>query len=622
MTELRLFLECLQAKHSIEDPDFNLQIMRFMADNKWFGNDPIRKDGKVCLEDFSPFAAQRIDDFCGRFGKTLAEKNRSLFDQLAKAVPETTIWLQEFIEQFEVDEDAINGVVSFLLRTIPGELRTCTDKEIEEVVAEASNSIPRIFGEILCMFFNWATDEKETVYRRLYNMTARSKNQDNDAYTFEEFSRIAYHLFNQEYIEENSMYQSAAESKNYVDCWLFLCLHFICALRRTDMARIPHPILPTKPEEVLRSVSEGKFTDEDAKVILYSIYTQMNALLLTPNKTSDFSGIGSLKFHVPDSTETHMGTLFAIAEAFFQLSCKSPDEPLIRFFSAYKDITKCMGEEIGDLFFEKDFHSRQTNKAYLQLISSMADTLQTSDGMGTNGYMLAALARSHKGSYGSFAETTSIYLKDFKMNGYSAEFVAREMMERGVLSAIPGMLLKMISDDDYQRLSVPTQTKAVKQLDMTPAEVENVITVADSVKAESIKLAAQIYESDNKKEAIIQLLHRIGNGTAVSKNNNVYCLLTAMEKPCPYTTSNCIGCEYEIGTKATLFAMAAELKRVKKLFDDETDEMLRAKYRHMMKDQIMPAINELLTCMKQEYGEDKAMEYTRILEKVIYGKKI
>ncbi len=207
------------------------------------------------------------------------------------------------------------------------------------------------------------------------------------------------------------------------------------------------------------------------------------------------------------------------------------------------------------------------------------------------------------------------------MNGYSAEFVAREMMERGVLSSVPGMLLKMVSDDDYQRLSISAQTKAVKQLDMTPVEVENAITVADAVKADSVELAAKIYASCDRKEAIIQLLHRIGNGTAVSKNNTVYCLLTGMGLPCPYSTSCCIGCTYEVVTKGTLFVMAAELQRVKELFDKETDEMLRDKYRHIMKDKIMSSINELLTCMKQEYGEDKAKEYTKILEKVVYGNK-
>ncbi len=413
MIELKSYISGLQTQYSVEDPDFNIQIMRFFSDNNWFGNKPVRRDGNVWLEDFSPSASARIEEFCRSFGKSVSEKNFSLLNKLAGTVPETTIWLNEFTEQFQIDDSALTGVTAFLLKTMPGELRTCTDKEIEEMVSEACGAIPRIYGDILCTFINWANDAKKTAYRCFYSMNARSKSQDNDAYTFEEFSRIAYHLFNQEYIEENSMYQRAAESKNYVDCWLFLCLHFICALRRPDMKQIPHPILPMEPKEVLQAVSNGKFTDEDAKVTLYSIYTQMNALLLTPNKTSRFSGIGSLKFHVPDSTETHIGTLFAIAEAFFQLSGKSPDEHLIRIFSSYKDITKCMGEEIGDLFFEKDFHSRQANKAYLQLISSMADTLQTSDGMGTNGYMLAALARSHKGSYGSFAETTSIYLRLF-----------------------------------------------------------------------------------------------------------------------------------------------------------------------------------------------------------------
>lgn len=78
------------------------------------------------------------------------------------------------------------------------------------------------------------------------------------------------------------------------------------------------------------------------------------------------------------------------------------------------------------------------------------DILGVNDEFRVKGYMLAALARSHKGSYGDFAKTTSIYLKDAKMSGYTPEFVAKELFERGVLSVIPSMLLKMVAGEEYQ----------------------------------------------------------------------------------------------------------------------------------------------------------------------------
>ncbi|WP_270474558.1 hypothetical protein, partial [Holdemanella porci] len=75
------------------------------------------------------------------------------------------------------------------------------------------------------------------------------------------------------------------------DTWLFISLHFLCALRTTDLLRFPHPKLAYSPEEVLEKVKKGKFTDEDAKRTLLSINVYLNAVQLTPNKTKDYSGI-------------------------------------------------------------------------------------------------------------------------------------------------------------------------------------------------------------------------------------------------------------------------------------------------------------------------------------------
>lgn len=93
-----------------------------------------------------------------------------------------------------------------------------------------------------------------------------------------------------------------------------------------------------------------------------------------------------------------------------------------------------MGDEIGELFLFSDFRSRSATKSFLQDICMVADENSTDSGGGfhVKGYYLAALARSHKGSYGKLAETTFQYLKDAKFNHLTPEFVAFELLERGV----------------------------------------------------------------------------------------------------------------------------------------------------------------------------------------------
>ena len=43
----------------------------------------------------------------------------------------------------------------------------------------------------------------------------------------------------------------------------FLALHFICALRGTDLEQLGHPQLPRTPKEVLKSVRSGEMCIRD-----------------------------------------------------------------------------------------------------------------------------------------------------------------------------------------------------------------------------------------------------------------------------------------------------------------------------------------------------------------------
>lgn len=89
-----------------------------------------------------------------------------------------------------------------------------------------------------------------------------------------------------------------------------------------------------------------------------------------------------------------------------------------------------MGDEIGMLFIESDFKARRMNKAYMQSVFELTDTIsQEGDEFNTKGYMMAAFARSHKGTFGEFAHTTYTYLKDANFNGLTPEFVARELLK-------------------------------------------------------------------------------------------------------------------------------------------------------------------------------------------------
>jgi hypothetical protein len=618
MIDFKEYASYLQEQLQIEMVDFNSVFIKFLVDNEWFGINPVWQDGVLMIEpnNFQPYY-DHIKDFFANYTLETEDKNSILISMLKSKLLDTTDKLELFYQEYGVPYEIVYYLTDFLLKHLKKDMCIMDDNDVHEFMIIAYDELSKQYGDILGSFLRWLKDGFKTKYLNGYFMSKRQdKSVSNEAYDSEEYLELLYCLFNEEYILENDMYVCAAQSKNYVDTWLFLALHFICALRNSDIVRIHHPRLTMKPEEVLKQVIHGDFSDEDARLTLYSITWRLTALPLTPNKTKKHSGISSIKLCIPESVEVHMGTLFAIAEAHRQLYNIPYDESLISVISDYDRITRYMGDEIGALFLESNFRTRAVNKSYLQSVFMLTDDiLENDDEFNTKGYILAALARSHKGSYGEFATTTAIYLKDAKLSGLTPEFVAMELLERGVLSFIPSMLLKMITDGDYTRLPVHKQTELIQELDLSPSEIENIVAISNKSRTQSAELIEEILsDEDDKRNSILRILHRIGNGNAVSKQDECLCLISAMKKICPYyDRSGCIGCKYEISTKSTVFLMISEYNRLLALYNGTSNERLKEKYKTLIKETVLPAVDELLQCVQEQYGD----EALKSLEKIV-----
>lgn len=624
MIDFKEYAKQLEAKLNIDLNNFNEVFVQFLVDNEWFGIEPVWQDDILLVDtdDFTPYM-ERIRLFFDSYWLNTAEKNTLLFSMLKESFPDTEPKLLRFYNEYDFPDTIQYYLTSFLLKFLPKELCMMNDAEVQDLLTAAYNELIKQYGDILASFLRWLKDKYITRYLNDYFMSRRQdKSDSNEAYDSEEYLELLYYLFNEEYIYENEMYAKAAASKNYIDTWLFLALHFICALRNTDIVRIHHPRLTMSAEDVLTKVTNGSFLDEDARLTLYSITWRLAALPLTPNKTARHSGISSIKFHVPESVEVHIGTLLAIAEAHRLIAGVPDEEPLIRCISDYGRITRYMGDDIGALFLESNFRTRSANKSYLQSIYMLTDDiLENDDEFNVKGYILAALARSHKGSYGEFASTTSVYLKDAKLSGFTPEFVARELFERGVLSFIPSMLLKMITYGEYNKLPVQKQTELIQELNFSPKEVEDVVAVSNKARKQSAQLVSQILsDEENKTDNILRILHRIGNGNAVSKQDECLCLVSAMKRFCPYAErSSCIGCEYEISTKSTVFLMISEYNRLLSLYQSATDEKIRNKYRALIKETVLPVMDEMLQCVKEQYGEEALYSLEKIIKENTNG---
>ncbi|HEO3172136.1 TPA: hypothetical protein VAS90_002111 [Streptococcus agalactiae] len=615
VVDLKNYLERILVELGAATIKHREKVSRFLLDNEWFGVS-INLDDYTISEKDAEVLKNHIKDYL-----TTPPGIKSMEGIFSKKFPSTSELFVQFAEEEKLSETNRFYLLDFLAYYLTKDLFLYSDAEVETLVEVATEVLTKSQGNILIQFIKWLLNKGVTRYRVSFEMTKRYTIESaNGAYELDEYLELMYYLFNENYIIKNDMLCKAANSKNYADTWLYLGLHFICALRSTDLERLGHPKLTREPLEVLEAVVDGTWSSSEARRTLLSITTRLTYLNLTPNKTKNASNVAQLKFHVPESCQVLIGTLLAICEAHFQLQIPyNAENPLIRQIKTYEKITSYMGEEIGNLFLERNFSSRSANKSYLQSVAMLADdVLEEKSELNIKGYFLAALARSHKGDFNEFAQTTTTYLKDAQLGQLKPEMVAKELFERGVLSMIPSMLLTIVTRGKYKKLSPSQQTQMIKSLDLTPIEIEKTLELSIRADSRSQQALKTLVENNVDPEQLLTICHRIGNGEAFSKQGESMCLLSALGKLCSYDDrQHCVGCQYELQTKSTLLLLIGEFNRLNKQYQKLKNELERGKVRAILEKQIKPCLTEMLQALSEQYGEAVLSDYEDIIKELV-----
>ena len=615
VVDLKSYLERILVELGDATIKHREKVSGFLLDNDWFGVS-INLDDYTISEKDAEVLKNHIKDYL-----TTPPGIKSMEGIFSKKFPSTSELFVQFAEEEKLSETNRFYLLDFLAYYLTKDLFLYSDAEVETLVEVATEVLTKSQGNILIQFIKWLLNKGVTRYRVSFEMTKRYTIESaNGAYELDEYLGLMYYLFNENYIIKNDMLCKAANSKNYADTWLYLGLHFICALRSTDLERLGHPKLTREPLEVLEAVVDGTWSSSEARRTLLSITTRLTYLNLTPNKTKNASNVAQLKFHVPESCQVLIGTLLAICEAHFQLQIPyNAENPLIRQIKTYEKITSYMGEEIGNLFLERNFSSRSANKSYLQSVAMLADdVLEEKSELNIKGYFLAALARSHKGDFNEFAQTTTTYLKDAQLGQLKPEMVAKELFERGVLSMIPSMLLTIVTRGKYKKLSPSQQTQMIKSLDLTPIEIEKTLELSIRADSRSQQALKTLVENNVDPEQLLTICHRIGNGEAFSKQGESMCLLSALGKLCSYDDrQHCVGCQYELQTKSTLLLLIGEFNRLNKQYQKLKNELERGKVRAILEKQIKPCLTEMLQALSEQYGEAVLSDYEDIIKELV-----
>lgn len=604
MTDLKVFIENIISGSDKTPSD----IVRFLEDNKWFGNRP-SYTGTVELSD------EQVDLFTPKC-QMFVSGEKTVEELFSNAWPLTYKHYCKYVKRVDSppDREDTEYILDFLLYYLDDDLVEYTNNGVVDLIRKAIIDLTKAHGVFLTDFLAWLRLNEKTAYSKDFIMSNRyTMKIQNEAYEMDTFLELIYLLTNKEYIEDNEMYLKATQSQNYVDAWLYIAMHFICSLRLTDLERLPHPVLSDPPEVVLKEIGEGIYDHGKIMLGLSSVIKRLEMLELRPHKTERFNNIETVKINVPTSCQLHYGKLFLIAEAHRRIA--GDNSPIIRKISTYTDIKRAMGDEIAALFIKRDFGSRSATKSFLQSRFDM-----TSEIMGTDNNNLAARivshARSHKGTYGSYAQQSLTYLRDAKFNGFTYDQVAYELLERGVCSFIPAMLLDMATKGEYSNVGVKGQTELIKLADISPEETELIVRTVEEAKERAQKIANELISGGMD---IISALQSIKAGTAFSKQPECMCLLTAIKRLCPYSArQQCIGCQYEISTTSTLVHLVGEYNRLLKLNKTAQSPLEKAKYKEIARTMLIPAIQEALACLK-EYGDNVYKDYESLIKELMNG---
>lgn len=516
-------------------------------------------------------------------------------------LPETCRTYEQFISD-ERNSSAKTAweLLDYLLSVLETEVTGMDLGQTENLLAAMKNELPQRHLALFTGYLDYLS-QRISGTRVSYSPRPQGVQRMDEAYSFAEFSAMAYCIFNERYWEEHGLLEKACQSRQQANLWAFLSFFFLCGLRGTDVIRIPRPSLPYEGCTFRRKILDNAVPDpgQFARDIRFRIkYRSM-----FPNKTGEYGDIPALKLSIPAILEKPAGIIFSVAASYYPES--SAGKPFLYINTQYKAIQRFFGKPFADILGFKGFSIRRANKAYLQGIESASGK---SAGNSSQGYILAALARSHKGSLGTLPETTDIYLKDAAFSGMDPSFVLFEMFQRGVFGFIPHLLMEICFGNRYHRLDIHSQTGMIRQTGISPSGIESLVRASDQALGQAQLIIRDLLSS---RADMRSTLERIASGEAAAKQEHFLCAMTAAGFPCAFPDRRgCVGCPYEICTKAALHQLTAEFERLQSLASGKHGW----REREIARTAVLPVIREFFATMPLLYPEADLSPYHSILQ--------
>lgn len=171
-----------------------------------------------------------ISEYIERFGKK-AEKLVILeMDSYWEQHPITKKILDEFSDK--KTDIGMAALYEILIRCVDVEIIDCENKDIERMREYAENAPTLIYTQYLVMFVNYVRKNYRCIFTIELLVSRKKKRVKADnvkPYTISEYFKMAYMVFNDEYINPNQSVIKAINNAQDAYVWLFTSMHYSCA---------------------------------------------------------------------------------------------------------------------------------------------------------------------------------------------------------------------------------------------------------------------------------------------------------------------------------------------------------------------------------------------------------
>lgn len=565
--------------------------------------------GYVLLRKNAPIVKNQCTLWLRGYKRSLSEKIDILLEKIGEKYPKTAKEVEVFLGDGLHRKPVLDMLDALLV---------CLQKVKKEMSELSEDVIEDIFVSEFCSkSIKCASLFSEFIYSagyssKRYQFDNTGYHYDVSAYPLENYAVIVASIVNDEFWDKNQLIEKAVNDSRMASLWLYISLHIFAAWRSTDYIRLQAPLLKYPPEKTLQHIKNGTFSDEDAKYTTETFLARVEARRMHPNKTKHVQGTPPLYFFCPESCRVPWGKILAIAAAHQQLSGR---EAFVQPIQDIYGIMRFFGPEMVAACAGKNFSGRRANKALMQSVELCSQNGGNSSA--NTAYVLASLVRAHKSTYGTLAETTARYLRDANFSGYTPEFIAWQMMERGVCSFVVDKLLSEGFGDRYRLLPVSDKTGVIQSVGLPTAHLDNIVRYTQQAENEAIEaLKAVMNKSPNTGAA--DVLRTIIHGGAQGKQEDSLCLCRAANVPCQeLLRSDCLGCRFEIKSKAVLLQYLNNYLRLHETACDGSgkySDMERNRAIWILKNRVNPAVAEIMTFLKGTVSKEEFEMYVSIIK--------